>query len=690
MKAMSNRTLGLTCLLTFYLAVGRASGAPVPCEQVEWIVSDLQTDPGTGECYIEVSYNWPFFIAHGIDASVGEPAVITRVVQKTGFGVWYGCEEIPPNQQLSPSGDCESPFFPLRTHGWWSSSNCIPATTTLVFWVYLELNQVDPLRLWLRSLGRKMLEDDAPSTVDCWWLCQQLFTIPKREYRLTLVDCQPLEEGCYQVESGYSGKLRARTTGGYDPPAGSSIRWYSRTATTPCECDPFGAYWDSDGPQTTLADPEASLNPNPWSSSCCYVAVIDDGCYSYVTPPLHINVCPALQAIGQLKIDAASGSPALLDINGELHACNEWQGDRLRFDDPGVCRYTVNWTRTVNNRDPVPIGATQNTPELDISGNIGRLRYLPFLPGRCSTYYKFTADIRYSICGEMKSTTRELTVVIDKPTEPGTITAGPWDMCGKDCPVGHYGPESPVLCYNRATTLKYEGGCGSIVGWAFHPELNTFLWIPLSDVKQAASFNTNKLRANRTYRVMVKNGACPMRSAEIEVRVKPQLTALIQGNAAICAGSSTTLLSATTSYDAVGYHVEYQWRKDRSPIQWATDKTYTASDAGAYDVVVTDEDCCDTTSNIIYVCTPSISITGPALVCPGCSFTLTATVNDCIPCDDEVMWVWTLPDGSTALGASITTSLPTGASSGTYTVSAKCGEDEKCEVTAEHLVTICQ
>ncbi|MBS1656459.1 MAG: PKD domain-containing protein [Bacteroidetes bacterium] len=130
------------------------------------------------------------------------------------------------------------------------------------------------------------------------------------------------------------------------------------------------------------------------------------------------------------------------------------------------------------------------------------------------------------------------------------------------------------------------------------------------------------------------------------------------GSTTICDGSSVEL-SATPSGEAA-----YQWWKDGSPIDGATNETYSAGEAGNYSVMVTSAFGCSGTSDGLEVsvnAAPSASVTpsGAVAVCDGSSQTFTA--ND----GNDLTYQW-LKNGNPIPGAD-GISLTTG-DAGNYSV----------------------
>ena len=194
---------------------------------------------------------------------------------------------------------------------------------------------------------------------------------------------------------------------------------------------------------------------------------------------------------------------------------------------------------------------------------------------------------------------------------------------------------------------------------------------------------TTALSQNTTYCFRVKactdcDGSCSDYSPCQEfVASQPCAPPTITGlpvDQTVCAGPPATF---TVIAEGEGT-LEYQWRHDESPIAGATDNSYTITtvqltDAGSYDVLITDE-CGSTTSppaeltvavlEVVITASPSL------IVCEGTEVTLDAG-------PDYVSYLWSPTEQ--------TTSSIQVQEQGTYTV--KVIDADGCEGTANVTVT---
>jgi hypothetical protein len=154
----------------------------------------------------------------------------------------------------------------------------------------------------------------------------------------------------------------------------------------------------------------------------------------------------------------------------------------------------------------------------------------------------------------------------------------------------------------------------------------TYSWVSIpagftSTLQNPVAYPT----VNTTYTVTVNAGGCTA-SSSVPVTVSPGPAASITaaGNTVFCDGGSVTLNANT------GTGLTYQWLNNGSNITNATLSSYTATESGSYQVVVSNGTTCSATSNAIVVTEvafPLATITpsGPTTFCQGNSVLLNAS-----------------------------------------------------------------
>jgi len=148
---------------------------------------------------------------------------------------------------------------------------------------------------------------------------------------------------------------------------------------------------------------------------------------------------------------------------------------------------------------------------------------------------------------------------------------------------------------------------------------NTYQWQNNGVDLAGANGATYDASANGHYRVIVANASgCADTSSETQVSVEPAPASVIShsGSLTICTGNSVLLEGPSGN----GY--SYQWYKDGSPINGATNINYSAAIGGYYTLIVTASSGCNAVSAGVTVVvtvptTPIISISGTELSTTG-------------------------------------------------------------------------
>ena len=181
------------------------------------------------------------------------------------------------------------------------------------------------------------------------------------------------------------------------------------------------------------------------------------------------------------------------------------------------------------------------------------------------------------------------------------------------------------------------------------PTATSYLW------SNGANTQSITVSAAGSYSVSVSSNGCSATSSATAVSILPSPTAVITntGSTTFCAGGSVVLNGPTAP---TGSTFTYVWRLNGTPITGATAANYTANAAGAYSLVVTNNQGCSTTSGnttVVVNALPTATITpsGSTTICAGGSLTLTAPAG--------AAYVWS--NGASTQSIAVTTA-------GSYTV----------------------
>ena len=150
----------------------------------------------------------------------------------------------------------------------------------------------------------------------------------------------------------------------------------------------------------------------------------------------------------------------------------------------------------------------------------------------------------------------------------------------------------------------------------------SYLW------SNGANTQSITVTAGGSYSVNVSTNGCSATSTSTVVSILPSPTAVITntGSTTFCSGGSVVLNAPTAP---TGSTFTYVWRLNGNPITGATAQTFTANAAGAYSLVVTNNQGCTATSantTVVVNALPTATITasGSTTICTGASVTLSA------------------------------------------------------------------
>ncbi len=259
------------------------------------------------------------------------------------------------------------------------------------------------------------------------------------------------------------------------------------------------------------------------------------------------------------------------------------------------------------------------------------------------------------------SATATTSVTVNALPSPGATNTGPF-------------------CVGATISLSATGG-------------GTYSW---SGPNSFSSSSQNPSIANATtamagtYTVTVTNASSCSATASTVVVVNNKPTATITGSNSICSGAST-VLSASTSTAGSGSISNYQWQLNGTNIPGAsgiTATTYTASAAGVYNVIVSNNNGCSTTSNnftLTVNALPNPVIVGNTSFCAGSNVALNSTGS--APGSGSILnYQWQL--NGTNISAPLGTAASyTATTAGTYNLIIT--NSNNCSKTsANHLVTV--
>ena len=185
------------------------------------------------------------------------------------------------------------------------------------------------------------------------------------------------------------------------------------------------------------------------------------------------------------------------------------------------------------------------------------------------------------------------------------------------------------------------------------------------------------------YQLEVRQGLCKsaVKSVFIEVITSDEVLLQTDGSPLLCPGDSLGI-----SFDATGY-TDIQWLKDSQPIDGATAATYTATEAGTYQLTASNSGSCTISSNSISVSflpLQAVISTESSSVCEmsAISFSSQSTV----PEQTDISYTWDFGDGNTSAEPNPVHQYTT---SGIYTVSLGLSVNEgACTTSASQTVTI--
>jgi hypothetical protein len=472
-------------------------------------------------------------------------------------------------------------------------------------------------------------------------------------------------------------------------PVGSTVEWYYNTtsnslpSSNPPSTDWTGPYLGNTFNTNYLTE------PNYW-----FVAVIKTGCYTWYSIPRNIKVCngPPSATITATPDDQYS---ALIPIESENHACVKWQGTLNLSLSNLSCNTTITWECRKRCFNVTNGWGNWTLPTPIVSSNPISISTGLLTNGNCCAQQnEFTATL-INIC--LPPTTLKYLIQIDKT--PDISFLGTKENIQADIGIGTQ--HAPIVC--KETRLRFKESCGKPDHWEFREETpplsgNFGPWNIISGSFGTSEWWTNPYPLSKTtqYRVWVVNGAClnyppstnppsnGVYTFPITVKVIPDPTVSIN---LACQGSPipALTLTASTNFPSM-YPVSYQWYHNGNLISGATTPVCHPLIEGNYYVVFTSAACNKSVkSNVIPVCFPKATITGPCCICisaiaPPETITLMAGLANMAYCEGTCTPVYLWSTGATTQQISVN-------QPGTYLVTINCGS--LCTLTAVTTVIPC-
>ncbi len=676
----------LLMLLCMHSAWGQQKGTGTPTVQGIWSTEFTETlKSDASGCYWEVTFNWAcaqnnttqfnlWTLPHGIRITVSGSTIVGSPTLSIAGGSWTntfstisGTSVQWTNTPTLPNTPYSCPGTPLLSS---SVIPYLPAVVTIKVYVSLTSgSQSITVESLLYSGGNQF----QPSSTD---------TKPP-------ISAPPPRPAIPDNPSICKGKATwVRLIPPVNPPA--KIKWYKysvpgATCNQPCPPPPTTIPPGSPWVEMNSNPPQPGVNnvpTNPLFQTTCYVAVIDSGCFRYLSTVARVEVCEPLTGI---NISPTVGSQPLQNIDGKNRACNTWTGG-LALNYTQCCPTTVSWTRSIDNGSPVAVSTVSNltlTAPTDLT--------------KCFRKYTYTATVSNACTAPgTPPVSTSFTIFIDRIITPSdiTLTGNVWDLTPNlPSPLG-------PICYEQSARIQTRKRCNEIeiVEWQemkWTPTGNpSGSWVTIPGALGTPLYHTNKLEnpgpgiKSIWHRVKIKNGACPpVWSAPYEIRVKPELTVSLSPLVGrLCPPTPSTItLTATPSY-TLG--VTYQWYLNGALIP-GIGPTKIVNQPGYYYVVVSDAACSKTAkSDVSKICSdPIVFIEGPCVVCKGEVFNLTALVfsepEDCT--SDCVTYLWTASNGGNIISPPNTKTI-TANQPGRYDVEVKCGT---CKRKARIEVRLC-
>ncbi|SFH24250.1 Ig-like domain-containing protein [Pontibacter chinhatensis] len=291
------------------------------------------------------------------------------------------------------------------------------------------------------------------------------------------------------------------------------------------------------------------------------------------------------------------------------------------------------------------------------------------IDGATGRTYLATATGDYSVRvsnGICTKTSTEVTVTVS-PQPAASITSGGAAVCFVPGNTASF----EVTATFTGETAEWSSDNGSFV-------ISNQVINPETGVATATVTATGTGSATITLTASNSAAGCADASSAVVLQVKPLPTATITTSTptTFCQGGNVVL----SAPEATGN--TYQWFLNGASIPGAISSSYTASAAGDYTVVVTNNECsvesAATTVTVNPAPTATISASGPTVFCSGGSITLTANT------DIGTDFTW-FRNGTEQVGTGPTLVV---SESGSYTVSVSVSGTDCNTTSAATVVTV--
>ncbi|MER2996821.1 T9SS type A sorting domain-containing protein [Pontibacter populi] len=244
-------------------------------------------------------------------------------------------------------------------------------------------------------------------------------------------------------------------------------------------------------------------------------------------------------------------------------------------------------------------------------------------------------------------------------TQPSTFAMKFADCSGLTANAG----TDKEICTGSSVQLQAAGG-------------TTYSWAPATGLSATNIANPVATPAvTTTYTVTVTNAEGCTATDEVVVKVneKPTATIIAGGETTFCQGGSVVLTANS------GTDYSYQWLKNGTPVNQAITKTFTATTAGDYAVIVKNAEGCSATSAIV-----KVSVTAAVTASAGADEEICAGANVQLQATGGTTYSWSPATGLSATNVANPVASPTTTTIYTVTVSNANG----CSATDQVIVKV--